>query len=93
MPYNPWFNYWQSPWNNRQITQQQAIQIALQRVPGLVIGVEMDTENGILVYEVKIRVAYGVYEVKVNTTTGAIVDIDFDNDWTYGSSISKVKSF
>ncbi|AEV67454.1 PepSY domain-containing protein [Acetivibrio clariflavus] len=72
MPYNPWYN--------RQITQQQAVQIALQRVPGQVIRVELDTENGMLVYEVKIRVVYGVYEVKVNAATGAIVDIDFDDN-------------
>ena len=80
MPYNPWYSYWQYPWYNRQITQQQAVQIALQQVPGQVIKVEMDTENSLLVYEVDIRTAYAVYEVKVNATTGAIVGIDFDND-------------
>ena len=79
MPYNPWSNYWQPPWYNRQITPQQAVQIALQRVPGQVIKVEMDTENGILVYEINIRTAYGFYEVKVNAANGTIVDIDFDN--------------
>ncbi|HHV30317.1 MAG TPA: peptidase [Clostridium sp.] len=80
MPYNPWASYWHNPWYNRLITQQHAVQIALQRIPGQVIRVEMDTENGILVYEVNIRTAYGVYEIKVNAANGAIVDIDFDND-------------
>ena len=70
--YNPWYSYW----TVNRITAEAAIQIALQRVPGQVIKVELDTENGLLVYEVDIRTSYGRYEVKVDANTGRIIKVD-----------------
>ncbi|WHY13395.1 PepSY domain-containing protein [Peribacillus frigoritolerans] len=34
----------------QRITKQQAQEIALQRVPGEVLHIDMDLENGVLVY-------------------------------------------
>lgn len=58
------------------ISPQEAAQIALQTIPGQLLGVELDTENGRLVYEVDIRTNYGVYEVVVDAYTGSIIEID-----------------
>jgi uncharacterized membrane protein YkoI len=57
-----------------------AIQIALQQVPGQVLRVELDYENGILIYEVYIRTTYGIYEVNVDATTGQVLKIESEND-------------
>lgn len=62
------------------ITVDEAIRIALQQVPGQVVKVELDRENGVLVYEVYIRTPGGrLYEVKVNAATGFIVEVDLEN--------------
>ncbi|KYH28339.1 PepSY domain-containing protein [Clostridium colicanis] len=63
-----------------ELTSEAAIQIALQRVPGQVIKVELDYENGILVYEIDIRTSLGVYEVHVDAITGRILKVERDFD-------------
>jgi uncharacterized membrane protein YkoI len=48
-------NYYHSnntPMYRQRITKQQAQEIAIKRVPGKVQHVDMDLENGVLVYEV-----------------------------------------
>jgi uncharacterized membrane protein YkoI len=60
---------------------QQAQGIALQRVPGQVMHVDMDLENGVLVYEVFIMTPQGViYEVEILAKNGKILKIDQEND-------------
>lgn len=76
---NSWSNYnWNNYWYGRQLTIQEAMEIANQVVPGQVIEAEIDTEGGILVYEVEIDTSFGIYEVKVNAYTGAIMSIEFE---------------
>ncbi|WP_313956966.1 PepSY domain-containing protein [Bacillus sp. FJAT-22090] len=66
-----------NPMYGQRVSVEQAVQIALQRIPGQVMHVDLDMENGLLVYEVFIATAQNrVYEVEVNAKTGAIVDID-----------------
>ncbi len=66
----------------QRISSQQAIQIAQQQVPGQVMHVDLDMENGILVYEVFILTMYNkIYEVEVNAKTGRIVNIEEENDF------------
>lgn len=67
-----WDNYWRS----YRISSEAAIQIALQQVPGQVIKVELDYENGVLVYEIDIRTASGIYEVNVHAATGQIIKVE-----------------
>lgn len=67
------YSLWDSYWRSYRINSEAAIQIALQLVPGQVIKVELDYENGILVYEIDIRTQSGIYEVHVNATTGQIL--------------------
>ncbi|QQK76274.1 PepSY domain-containing protein [Salicibibacter cibarius] len=61
---------------------QQAQDIALQRIPGQVIHVDMDLEHGVFVYEIFILTPDNrIYEVEVNGNTGNILKIeeeDFD---------------
>jgi uncharacterized membrane protein YkoI len=59
-----------------RISLQEAAQIALQALPGQLLRVELDTENGRLVYEVDIRTNYGIYEIVIDAYTGSIIDMD-----------------
>ncbi|MEI3604515.1 PepSY domain-containing protein [Pseudogracilibacillus sp. SE30717A] len=68
---------WQQ--NNGQITIEEAMRIALERVPGQVVKVELEQRRGAWVYEVEILTPQGVkYEVKVDINTGAIVKVEID---------------
>jgi len=70
------------PTPNQRISPQQAMQIAVQRVPGQIIHYDMDMENGILVYEIYILTPYNkIYEVEVNAKTGVIRKIEEENDY------------
>lgn len=73
-----WTNHWQNP-QYRRISIEQAMTIALQRVPGQVVKAELEYEDGMLVYEVDIRSQDGVkYEVQVDAITGAIIRVKMD---------------
>ena len=64
-------------WRICQISEVEAIEIALRYVPGEVLEVELDTEHGILVYEITIRAYNGMYyEVKINANTGELIEIE-----------------
>ena len=53
--------------------------IAGQQVPGDVIEVELEDEQGALVYEIKILTSTGrVREVKIDARTGKVVSIEDD---------------
>ena len=70
------------PMHRQTITKEQAQQIALQRVPGRVQHVDMDLENGVLVYEVFILTADNrIYEVEILARSGKILKVEQENDW------------
>lgn len=65
-----------------RISKEQAQEIALQRVPGRVIHVDVDLENGVLVYEVFIQTAENrIFEVEILARSGRIIKIDEENDF------------
>ncbi|CAM3897607.1 PepSY domain-containing protein [Lederbergia lenta] len=86
---NHWYNqnqYWHNPgyyqqpinWQ-RRVTIQEAMDIAVERVPGQIVKVELDTKMGTLIYEVDIVTAQGVkYEVEVDVNTGGILSVELD---------------
>ncbi|WP_333860326.1 PepSY domain-containing protein [Clostridium sp.] len=77
----PFCNLWDGYWRQYRINTEAAIQTALQRVPGQVLRVEVDTENGLLVYEIHIRNTKGeIYEVTIDANTGEILEVDRHND-------------
>ncbi|MGI5998314.1 MAG: PepSY domain-containing protein [Lutispora sp.] len=77
MFYGVWDNYWRV----YRISSEVAIQIALRRVPGRVIKVELDYENGRLVYEIDIRTQTGIYEVHVDAITGRVLKVEREDNW------------
>lgn len=72
--------YYQQPINwQRRVTIKEAMDIAVERVPGQIVKVELDTKMGALVYEIDIVTAQGVkYEVVVDVNTGEIINIELD---------------
>jgi uncharacterized membrane protein YkoI len=74
------FSLWDGYWGSYRINSETAIQIALQQVPGQVIKVELDYDNGILVYEIDIRTQSGVYEVQVAAANGQILKVEREDD-------------
>lgn len=71
---------WDNFWRSYRIDSEMAIQIALQQVPGKVIKIELDNDDGLLVYEVYISTIEGIYEVDVNASTGKILKVEREND-------------
>lgn len=66
--------------SNVQITRENAIQIALQQVPGQVIEAELEYENGVQVYDIDIKTPSGVFEVNVDAASGQIIKVEKDTD-------------
>mgnify|MGYP000592364090 FL=1 len=56
---HPYYSLWDDYWRIYRISSETAIQTALQQVPGQVIRIELDDEDGILVYEIHIRTPSG----------------------------------
>ncbi|KXH87083.1 PepSY domain-containing protein [Sporosarcina sp. HYO08] len=75
-------NQWNSNWRNpqyRRISMEEAIGIALRRVPGHAVKAELEYDDGLLIYEINIRTREGQkYEVKVDANTGAILRVKRD---------------
>lgn len=86
---NNWYAqnpYWHHPRNQHnqfsrysRISIDDAMEIALEQIPGEVVKAELDTENGTLVYEVDIINMQGLkYEIVIDTQTGRIVKLERD---------------
>lgn len=70
------------PSYRQRISPQQAMQIAVESVPGQIIHYDMDMENGTLVYEIFILTSQNkIYKVEVNAITGVIRKIEEENDF------------
>jgi uncharacterized membrane protein YkoI len=66
----------------QRISTQQAQQIALQRIPGQILHVDMEMEDGMLVYEIFILTSQNrIYEVEISGRTGRILKIEEENDF------------
>ncbi len=71
-----------TPMYRQRITKQQAQEIALQRVPGKIVHVDMDLENGVLVYEVFILTPDNrIFEVEILAKSGRILKVEQENDF------------
>ena len=65
---------------NKIIPLETLSRQVLRRFPGRMIGVELDDDDGRLVYEIKILTRQGrVLEVEVDPATGAIGDVEEDD--------------
>lgn len=64
-----------------KISLDSAMNAALKQVPGKVLKVELENENGYLVYGVEIaKPDHQIVDVKVDAGNGKILKIDQDND-------------
>jgi uncharacterized membrane protein YkoI len=62
------------------ITKEQAAKLAQEAVKGgEVIRISTDRDDGILEYEVKLKLARGYAEVEIAAATGKVLDIDYDD--------------
>ncbi len=63
------------------LTEEQVIAIALEEVPGEVQEVELESEDGMQVYEVEVMSAEGVeMEVEIAAETGEVLEVAADED-------------
>ena len=62
------------------ITADQAQAAALAAVPGTVIQVELDNENGSVVYSVEVDTGNGIIDVKVDAGNGTVLHQDADDE-------------
>ncbi|HDR7533208.1 TPA: PepSY domain-containing protein [Bacillus cereus] len=80
--YNNFYHGSPQPAYRQRITMQQAQEIALKRVPGQILHVDMDLENGVLVYEVFILTSENrIFEVEILAKSGRILKIEEENDF------------
>ncbi len=64
-----------------KITEAAATKTALEKVPGTVHAVELEDENGTIVYDVEINATDGSKQsVKVDAQTGKIVKVELEDD-------------
>jgi len=63
------------------ITDLQAADAAEKALPGTVIGVELENERGLPLYQVQIAASnLRVYQVDVDGTTANVLQIQLDDD-------------
>ncbi|RRN74804.1 hypothetical protein EI200_00050 [Peribacillus simplex] len=62
-----------------KISMDQAEKIALKEVEGQVTDAELDSENGILVYELEINQGQKEYDVVIDATTGKVLKNQLDD--------------
>ncbi len=68
----------------QRITLEQATNIVLQRVSGEVVHVDLDMEDGLVVYEVFIMTPSNqVFEVDVHARTRNVMKIDQEEDFDF----------
>lgn len=64
------------------INTQSAINIALKEFPGKVTDVDLEEDDGRMIYEIEIESSKGEAEFKIDAYTGEVfvIEIDIDND-------------
>ena len=63
------------------LTEEQAIALALAEVPGEVQETELESEDGMDVYEIEILTAEGVeMEVEIDANSGEILEVEAEDD-------------
>ncbi|WP_338449196.1 PepSY domain-containing protein [Niallia oryzisoli] len=62
------------------ISDTEAIAIAEKAVNGKMTGIKKEHDDGILKYQVELHTNRGEAEVDVNAFTGAVIEIDYDDE-------------
>lgn len=61
---------------NLPVTEKQAKEIALTKVKGEVLFVNLEEDDGRQYYEVIIKSSGGMYEVEIDAKTGQVLEVD-----------------
>ncbi len=62
------------------LSEEQAVEIALLEVAGEVQEIELETEDGMTIYEIEILSADGQeFEVEIAADTGAVVEVEVED--------------
>ena len=68
----------------QRISSEQAMNIALQRIPGEIVHVDLDMEDGLLVYEVFIMTQNNqIFEVEIHARAGNVMKIEQEADFDF----------
>lgn len=64
------------------VTEQQAIDTALARVPGQVLGTELEDEDGVIAWEVEIAATTdgSEHELTIDATSGEVLSLAEDDE-------------
>ena len=63
------------------LSEEQAIEIALLEIPGDVQEIELEKEDGALVYEIEILGDSGQeFEIEISADTGTVIEIEAEDD-------------
>lgn len=64
-----------------KITEEDSIKIALEKVPGTAEDVELENEDGTVVYAVEVKAKDGSkQDVKIDAQSGKVIKIDNERD-------------
>lgn len=64
-----------------QLTEAQAIEIALQNVPGEVQEIELEKEDGVMIYEIEVVKADGQeFEIEIAADSGTVLEVEAEDD-------------
>lgn len=78
----PWSDDWDEDDRipaTTQISSAQAQQIALEQVPGSIIGVELDADDGVVFWEIEVRSTDGLlYDIEIDANSGRVLEVDRD---------------
>lgn len=58
------------------IGEAKAKEIALQKVPGKVLSIKKETDDGMVMYEVIVEGKDGKYEVEIDPATGKVLEVE-----------------
>jgi len=67
------------PAQKQMITAEKAAELAAKHVQGTVKKIKLEKEDGVRIYEIKLKTDHGKVEVEVDAYTGEILDVDYDN--------------
>lgn len=71
----------QQPGTPPALTEAQAIEIALARVPGEIQETELEREDGKQVYEIEILTADGQeFEVEIDASDGTVLEVEREDE-------------
>lgn len=64
-----------------RISVEEASRIALEKVPGIIKEIELDRDDGLLIYEIEIKTETGEAEIDINAYTGEIVYLSIETKY------------